>query len=61
MTTADHIAVAVSALDESRRALETLVASPCGDADVDDTISEALAGIEAQIGALHAFATECAR
>jgi hypothetical protein len=59
MTTADHIAAATAVLDEARRALETLAASPCGDEEVDNAIAGALDDIEGQIGVFASFAVEC--
>lgn len=59
MTTADHIAAATAILDEARRQLETLNASPCGDDEVDGAIAGALDDIEGQIGVLHSFNVEC--
>ncbi|MBF5096491.1 hypothetical protein F1643_21065 [Azospirillum sp. INR13] len=59
MTTADHIATATAALDEARRKLEALTASPCGDDEVDDAVGGALADIEGQIGVLASLAVEC--
>ena len=60
MTVAEQIATAAAALDEARRVLEALAASPCGDDDVDDAIAGALEDIESNIAGLHCFAEQCA-
>jgi hypothetical protein len=57
--TAEHLASAIAALDSARLALEALEASPCGDDEVDEAITDALADIEANIGALRSLSQEC--
>jgi len=57
MTPADHLAVAMAALDDARRTLETLTA--CGDGEVDEAIATARTDVEAHIAALRQLAGEC--
>ena len=59
MTASEQLAAALKALDEARRSLEILAASPCGDSDIDDAIDGALEDIDGHIGNLHSFHEEC--
>ena len=55
MTPSEQIAAAIAAVDEARRALEALGASPCGNDEVDGAISDTCETLDAEIGGLHLF------
>ncbi len=59
VTAAEQAASALAALDQARRALEALAAKPCRDGDIDGAIGAALDDIDAHIGELESYRTEC--